>query len=56
MSTLSKMRIEYEDEHVLVVYKPAGVLSQGDSTGDLSVVDFAQKYLNTKELKELKIK
>jgi len=49
MSTLSKMRIEYEDEHVLVVYKPAGVLSQGDSTGDLSVVDFAQKYLNTKD-------
>ncbi len=43
------MRIEYEDEHVLIVYKPAGVLSQGDITGDLSVIDFAQKYLNTKD-------
>ena len=43
------MRIEYEDEHVLIVYKPAGVLSQGDRSGDLSIVDLAQKYLGTKD-------
>lgn len=31
--------ILYEDNHCLVVDKPAGLLSQGDATGDASVVD-----------------
>lgn len=33
--------ILYEDNHLLVVRKPAGMLSQGDPTGDLSLVDWA---------------
>lgn len=49
MDILSKSRIEYEDEHVLIVYKPAGVLSQGDHTGDASIVDLAQKLIGTKD-------
>jgi len=35
------MEILYEDNHLLALNKPAGMLSQGDATGDLSVVDWA---------------
>ncbi len=35
------MEILYEDNHLLGLNKPAGMLSQGDSTGDASVVDWA---------------
>ncbi len=37
--------ILFEDNHCLVVDKPAGLLSQGDSTGDPCVVDLARSYL-----------
>ena len=37
-----------EDNHCLVVDKPAGMLSQGDSTGDLSLVDWASDYLRAR--------
>jgi 23S rRNA pseudouridine1911/1915/1917 synthase len=39
------LEILYEDNHCLAVNKPAGMLSQGDSTGDPSVVDLARDYL-----------
>jgi 23S rRNA pseudouridine1911/1915/1917 synthase len=45
MPTMSKMRIEYEDQYVMVIYKPAGVLSQDDESGDVSVVQYASQYL-----------
>ena len=38
-------QILFEDNHLLVVSKPAGWLSHGDKTGDLSVVDWAKSYL-----------
>lgn len=38
----------YEDNHCLAVNKPAGLLAQGDVTGDLSLVDLASSYLKTK--------
>ncbi len=38
----------YEDNHLLVVHKPAGTLSQGDPTGDPSVVELARAYLARK--------
>lgn len=38
----------YEDNHCLVVNKPAGLLSQGDSSGDPSLVDLAAAYLKTR--------
>ncbi len=43
------MRIEYEDDHVLVVYKPAGTLSQRDVTKDPSIVDLVRQYLGGSE-------
>jgi 23S rRNA pseudouridine1911/1915/1917 synthase len=40
-----KVEILYEDNHCLAVNKPAGVLSQGDETGDPSLVSWARDYL-----------
>ncbi|WP_435016975.1 RluA family pseudouridine synthase [Tundrisphaera sp. TA3] len=37
--------ILYEDNHCLVLNKPAGLLSQGDAGGDPSVVDVVAAYL-----------
>ncbi len=38
----------YEDNHLLIVEKPPNILSQGDSTGDASMVDEVKKYLKEK--------
>ena len=38
----------YEDNHLLVVNKPAGLLVQGDATGDLTLPDLAKEYLREK--------
>jgi 23S rRNA-/tRNA-specific pseudouridylate synthase len=35
----------FEDQHILVVNKPAGMLSQGDSTNDASVFSLSRQYL-----------
>lgn len=40
--------ILFEDNHLLVVNKPAGMLVQGDETGDLSLVDHAKVYVKEK--------
>jgi 23S rRNA pseudouridine1911/1915/1917 synthase len=40
--------ILYEDNHLLGVYKPAGMLVQGDRTGDLSRLDWAKAWIKTK--------
>ena len=40
-----KIEILYEDNHCLAVNKPAGLLSQGDETGDPSLVSWARDYL-----------
>lgn len=39
------LEILHEDNHCLALNKPAGVLSQGDSTGDPSLVDEVRDYL-----------
>jgi 23S rRNA pseudouridine1911/1915/1917 synthase len=41
----------YEDNHCLAVQKPAGLLSQGDRTGEPSIVDVASHYLKTRYAK-----
>lgn len=38
-------RILFEDTHLLVLDKPAGLLSQGEHTGDLNLVDWLRQYL-----------
>ena len=39
------LQILYEDNHLLAVYKPAGVLVQSDRTGDPSLQDTARAWL-----------
>ena len=39
--------ILYEDNHSIVVHKPAGMLTQGDATGDVSIMDEVKEYLKT---------
>jgi 23S rRNA pseudouridine1911/1915/1917 synthase len=38
----------YEDNHLLVVYKPAGWLTQGDDTGDMTILDWGKAYIKAK--------
>jgi 23S rRNA pseudouridine1911/1915/1917 synthase len=38
-------RILFEDQHLLVLSKPAGMLSQGEHTGDENLVDWLRGYL-----------
>ncbi|HUP57010.1 MAG TPA: pseudouridine synthase, partial [Bdellovibrionota bacterium] len=37
--------ILFEDTHLLVLSKPAGLLSQGEKTGDANLVDWLRDYL-----------
>jgi 23S rRNA pseudouridine1911/1915/1917 synthase len=45
---MSNPQIIYEDIHVLVISKPAGLLSQGEHTGDPNVVDWCRKHFDRK--------
>tara|TARA_B100000674_G_C37836828_1_gene913272 strand:- start:98 stop:772 length:675 start_codon:yes stop_codon:yes gene_type:complete len=45
---LSDLSVIYEDNHILVVNKAAGLLVQGDKTGDESLVDIAKRYIKDK--------
>ena len=42
------IEVVHEDNHLLVVNKPAGLLAQGDHTGDATLVDLAKAYLKEK--------
>ena len=44
----SKLNVLYEDNHIIVVEKPYNVLSQGDSTGDKSLLDMVKDYIKVK--------
>lgn len=43
-----ELDILYDDNHVLGLLKPSGWLSQGDKTGDKSVLDWGKAYLKEK--------
>jgi 23S rRNA pseudouridine1911/1915/1917 synthase len=40
--------IVYEDNHLLIVNKRAGILVQGDSTGDVTLTDVLKDYIKEK--------
>lgn len=50
-----KLDILYEDNHLLVVNKPAGMLVQGNRTGDYSLLDFSKEYIKEKYNKPGKV-
>jgi len=43
-----ELNVLYEDNHIIVVEKPEGILSQGDSTNDLSMLEIIKDYLKEK--------
>jgi 23S rRNA pseudouridine1911/1915/1917 synthase len=45
---LTARDILFEDNHLIIVNKPAGILSQGDSTGDPSLLDKVKNYIKIK--------
>ena len=42
---MKELKVIYEDNHIIVVLKPQNVLSQGDETGDESVLDMVKNYI-----------
>ena len=42
------LEVLFEDNHCLAVNKPAGLLAQGDITGEESLLEFARDYLKDK--------
>lgn len=45
---MKPIEVLLEDNHLLIVNKPAGILSQGDDTGDLTILDIGKKYIKEK--------
>ena len=46
------MEVLYEDNHLLIVNKPAGMPVQRDESGDESLIDVAKKYIKKKYHKQ----
>ena len=42
---MEQLQVLYEDNHLLAVNKPAGMLVQGDDTGDATLADWAKQYI-----------
>ena len=45
MKSLSAQDILFEDNHLIAINKPAGVLVQGDNTGDVALDALAKEFL-----------
>ncbi len=43
-----KLKILYEDNHIIVVEKPVNIPSQGDKTGDIDMLTIIKRYLKEK--------
>ena len=41
-------QVIYEDNHLLLLHKPAGWLVQGDKTGDKTITDWGRSYIKEK--------
>lgn len=46
--TKEELEILYEDNHIIVVYKPANILSQSDITGDKDMLTLLKEYIKEK--------
>jgi len=52
---LDDHNIIFEDNHLIIINKPAGLLVQGDNTGDKSLIDLVKEYLKIKYSKKGKM-
>ncbi|WP_116124315.1 RluA family pseudouridine synthase [Lewinella sp. IMCC34183] len=43
-----QLQVLFEDNHFIAVNKPAGYLSQGDATGDVTVMDLVKEYIKVR--------
>lgn len=48
---MKNFRVEYEDNHLIVVSKRAGLLTQGDKTDDITLLDEVKQYIKIKDNK-----
>ena len=46
--SVQDLKILYEDNHLIAVYKPAGLLVQGDRSGHISLMDLVKQYIKQK--------
>ena len=44
-SLVEKLQILYEDNHLIAVYKPGGILVQGDISHEISLLDMVKDYI-----------
>ena len=42
---METIKVLYEDNHLIAVYKPAGILVQGDKSGDVSLLDEVKAHI-----------
>lgn len=42
---MKELKVLYEDNHIIVVEKPANIPSQGDKTGDEDMLTLIKAYL-----------
>ena len=45
---MEKLKVIFEDNHIIVVEKPVNIPSQGDKTGDIDMLTIIKQYLKAK--------
>ncbi len=45
---MTGLKIIYEDNHLIAAIKPVGILSQGDATGDETILDLVKDYIKVR--------
>lgn len=45
---MNSLNIIYEDNHIIVVEKPAGILSQADNSNDMDILTLVKRYIKEK--------
>lgn len=45
---MDKLKVIYEDNHLIVVEKPVNIPSQGDKTGDTDMLTIIKQYIKEK--------
>lgn len=45
---MDKLKVIYEDNHIIVVEKPVNIPSQGDKTGDVDMLTLIKEYIKEK--------
>ena len=52
---MEKLKVIFEDNHIIVVEKPVNIPSQGDKTGDIDMISIIKDYLKVLYLIFLKL-